>query len=81
MCEGSTISTADESGVGMTTSPNEVEPCPYCEKTNGVKVITQTPPKVRAWNCGDCGTDWALTMVNPQLRPWLNQLAVDVLAR
>jgi hypothetical protein len=54
---------------------------PVLRKNQWVKVITQTSPKVRSWGCGDCGTDWALTVVNPHLRPWLDQLAVDVLAR
>jgi hypothetical protein len=42
-----------------------------------VKTILDNPPKVWAWGCGACGTDWAVTAVNLQVRPWLVQLAED----
>jgi len=55
--------------------------CPYCEKTNDVQVIPDTPLKVKAWSCADCGTEWAVTAVTLQVRPWPDQLVVDVVAR
>lgn len=62
--------------------PDGVEDCPCCGDTSGVQAIPGTPPRVRAWNCGDCGTDWALTVVHPDLRQrYLDELAVDVAAR
>jgi ribosomal protein L37AE/L43A len=58
-----------------------VDPCPYCGTTSRVKVITGTPPKVQAWSCLACRTEWAITVVNPHVRPLLEQLAEDVAAR
>ena len=55
--------------------------CPYCEKTSGVRMIHDTPPKVEAWSCADCGTDWAVTVMTLQVRPLPDELAVDVVAR
>jgi hypothetical protein len=47
-----------------------------------VEVITDVPPKVQAWRCAECGTDWALTVVNPQLRQrYLDELAGEVATR
>jgi hypothetical protein len=65
----------------MANGHAEVEPCPYCRGTSVVEVITDAPPKVQAWSCSPCGTDWAVTVVNPHLRPLLDQLAEDVAAR
>lgn len=44
-------------------------------------MIPGTSPKVRAWRCSACGTDWAVTVVAPCLRPFLDQLAEDVVTR
>jgi hypothetical protein len=46
-----------------------------------VKTITGTPAEVEAWSRGACGTDWAVTVVNPHPRQFLDQLAADVAAR
>jgi hypothetical protein len=54
----------------------EVEPCPGCGTTSDVKVITGTSPKVQAWNCAACGTEWAVTVVNP--RSYLDYLVATV---
>jgi hypothetical protein len=63
-------------------SSDEGESCPYREGTTGVKVITGTSPAVLAWSCGNCGTDWAVTVVHPHSRRrWLDQLTVEVTAR
>jgi ribosomal protein L37AE/L43A len=61
-------------------STDDVKTCPYCGETNGVEVIPDTSPKVWAWSCQACGTDWAVSVVNPQVRPWLVQLAEDLAA-
>ncbi len=44
------------------TDPGEV--CPYCETTAGVRVVSGAPPKVQAWSCTACGTEWVITVVN-----------------
>jgi hypothetical protein len=41
-----------------------------------VQQITSTSPKVRAWSCGECGTDWAISVVN--LRSHVDQLTAAV---
>jgi ribosomal protein L37AE/L43A len=46
-------------------TPTSMEPCPSCETTSDVKAIPDTAPSVQAWKCGACGTDWAVTVVNP----------------
>src|SRR5262249_54214896 len=56
--------------------PTDMQPCPSCETTSEVTVIPDTAPNVRAWTCGACGTDWALTVVNP--RSYLDQLVATV---
>jgi hypothetical protein len=35
--------------------------------TRDVEPITGVSPKVDAWSCATCGTDWAVTVVNPRL--------------
>jgi ribosomal protein L37AE/L43A len=55
---------------------SDIDPCPYCGDTSGVQKIANTPPKVRAWSCGECGTDWAITVVNPY--PYLDRLIAAV---
>jgi hypothetical protein len=64
----------------VSTDPLGVDPCPSCGITSGVQVITETPPKVQAWSCAVCRTEWAATLVNPHVRPWLEQLAEDAAA-
>ncbi|MGH3771295.1 MAG: hypothetical protein ACRDRW_07865 [Pseudonocardiaceae bacterium] len=45
------------------------ESCPGCAATTGVRRTTGTAPYVQAWSCVACGMDWAITVVNPHLRP------------
>jgi len=52
------------------------EPCPHCGSTSDVNVITGTSPKVQAWKCGACSTEWAVTVVNP--RSYLDHLVATV---
>lgn len=42
--------------------------CPGCGATSGVQP-QPAPPKVQAWTCTACGMEWAITCVNPHLRP------------
>jgi hypothetical protein len=44
------------------------ERCPYCWRTSGVQPITGISPKVQAWSCRLCHTQWAVSLVNPHLR-------------
>jgi ribosomal protein L37AE/L43A len=41
--------------------------CPYCGETSGVQAMP-APPKVQAWECKLCRTQWAVSRVNPHLR-------------
>jgi transposase-like protein len=52
--------------VSTSTTVTDREACPYCGTTTGVQPITGTSPKVAAWRCTECATDWAITTVNPQ---------------
>jgi hypothetical protein len=57
----------------------EVDSCPGCGGCGGssdVKLITDTSPKVQAWSCSACGTEWAVTVVNP--RSYLDYLVATV---
>jgi hypothetical protein len=49
------------------------ESCPYCGDTTGVAPTPGTSPRVQAWTCTACRTDWAITVVNPQ--PYFDRLA------
>jgi len=60
----------------MATDPTEAESCPDCGATHGVQRIVGTSPKVQAWLCSACRTDWAITVVNP--RSFLDQLTATV---
>jgi hypothetical protein len=51
------------------------EACPYCGETSGVQ-STPAPPRVQAWTCTTCRTDWAITVVNPRL--YFDRLAATV---
>jgi hypothetical protein len=68
----------DTHGRPVSTSTTVTDPgeaCPYCRATTAVQPITGTSPKVQAWSC-TCGTDWAITTVNPQL--YFDRLAATV---
>ena len=58
------------------TGPAEVNPCPSCGGTSGVRPVTTRPPRVRAWSCAVCRTNWAIAVVNP--RPYLDHLTASV---
>ena len=58
------------------TDTSDIDPCPYCGTTAGVRLVTSNPPKVQAWSCAACGTQWAVSVVNP--RPYLNGLTAAV---
>jgi hypothetical protein len=53
-----------------------VDPCPHCGTTTGVQLVTDTPPRVRAWSCTACDTNWAITDVKP--RRFLDHLTATV---
>jgi hypothetical protein len=50
----------------LVTDTADIDPCPYCETTTGVQPIADASPRVQAWSCLVCGTDWAISTVNPQ---------------
>ena len=58
--------------------PTDFDPCPYCDTTAGVQPITSNP-KVQAWSCTACGTQWAISVVNP--RPYVDRLTATVVLR
>ena len=43
------------------------EACPYCGATSGVQA-QPAPPKVQAWSCSMCNTEWAISVVRPDSR-------------
>jgi ribosomal protein L37AE/L43A len=50
----------------VTTVATSIHPCPSCRTITGVRLITGTSPRVRAWSCTACRTNWAITVANPQ---------------
>ena len=52
------------------------EACPYCGDTLGVAPTPGTSPRVKAWSCTLCRTDWAITVVNPQ--PYFDRLTATI---
>jgi transposase-like protein len=60
----------------MVTDPADIDPCPGCGGTSGVQPITGTSPRVQAWSCTACQTNWATTTVKTQ--PHLDRLAAAV---
>ncbi|MGH3896699.1 MAG: hypothetical protein ACRDTA_00305 [Pseudonocardiaceae bacterium] len=46
----------------------QAEACPGCGATSGVQP-QPAPPTVQARTCPACGMEWAITCVNPQVRP------------
>jgi hypothetical protein len=65
-----------EQGPPLVIDPTDLDPCPYCGDASGVQVLANTPPRVRAWSCAACRTDWAITVANP--RPFLDHLTATV---
>jgi hypothetical protein len=51
---------------GPSPDPGEVRA--YCETTTGVQSITGMPPRVGAWSCTRCGTQWVITVMSPRPR-------------
>jgi hypothetical protein len=41
--------------------------CPYCGSTSGVHA-QPAPPKVQAWSCSVCITEWEISLVRPDSR-------------
>jgi ribosomal protein L37AE/L43A len=62
--------------VTTVTGSTSIHLCPSCGTTTGVRLITGTSPRVRAWSCSTCRTDWAIAVVNP--RPFLDHLTATV---
>jgi hypothetical protein len=50
------------------TTVSTTDPCPYCNTTHGVQPDVSAPPRVKAWSCTTCGTDWAVSVVRPDSR-------------
>jgi hypothetical protein len=61
------------------TDPGEA--CPYCETTTGVQVVADASPKVHAWSCTACGTEWVITVVNRRRATMVEQLDAASLLR
>jgi hypothetical protein len=59
----------------MMTSPAD-QACPGCGDTIGVQPTPGISPRVKAWSCTACRTDWAITVVNP--RPYFDRLTATV---
>lgn len=54
----------------------DIDPCPYCGATTGVRPVVGVSPGVAAWSCAGCGTQWAISSVSPQ--PYCDLLAAAV---
>jgi ribosomal protein L37AE/L43A len=54
----------------------DIDPCPYCGATTGVRPMAGTSPGVSAWSCAVCGTQWAISSVRRQ--PYCDRLAAAV---
>jgi hypothetical protein len=67
---------AGMSALTTVSDPADVNPCPSCGGTSGVRVRSGASPGVRAWSCAACRTDWAIAVVNP--RPFLEHLTATV---
>ncbi len=65
-----------EQGPSPVTGPADVNPCPSCGGTSGVRVRSSVSPGMRAWSCVACRTDWAIAVVTP--RPFLDHLTATV---
>lgn len=52
-------------------SCEQAERCPACDQTDGVE-LTSSTARVEAWRCTRCGTAWACSLVNPNLRAALS---------
>jgi ribosomal protein L37AE/L43A len=59
----------------MMTGPAD-QACPGCGDTTGAHPSPGISPRVKAWSCTACQTDWATTTVNPQ--PYFDRLAATV---
>lgn len=44
------------------------EVCPGCARIDGVE-LTRCTSRVTTWKCARCTTEWAISVVNPHLRP------------
>jgi ribosomal protein L37AE/L43A len=58
------------------TDPREINPCPSCGDTTSVQPTPGISPRVKAWSCAACRTDWAIAVVTP--RPFLEHLVASV---
>jgi hypothetical protein len=68
------VTTVSTDPTGVKTAG--VDPCPHCGTITSVQLVADTPPKVQAWSCAACRTEWAVTVVNP--RPFLGHLTATV---
>ncbi len=46
----------------------QAEECPGCARIDGAE-LTRCTSRVSAWKCIQCNTQWAISVVNPHLRP------------
>jgi hypothetical protein len=65
-----------EQGPSPVSDPTDVDPCPSCGGSSGVRVCSEASPGVRAWSCAACRTHWAITVATP--RPLVNHLTATV---
>ncbi len=56
-------------------APIDIDPCPHCGGISGVQPITGTSPRIRAWSCAACRTNWAATTVSQR---YFDRLAATV---
>jgi hypothetical protein len=63
---GSEIEDLSMTEHGPFTMPDSTnnDSCPMCGGTTGMQPITGTSPRVQAWSCTVCHTNWAIATVN-----------------
>jgi hypothetical protein len=70
------------SALTTVSGPAELDPCPCSSGVSGVQRVIGAPVRVRgAWSWGECGTQWAFTVVNPRPQSFLDRLTATVVLR
>src|SRR5262249_52372296 len=62
---GREVTTVTGPGPSMVVASTSVDRCPCCGRTSCAQPISGIFPGVHVWRCAACGTNRAVTMVNP----------------
>lgn len=67
--------TTTEQDTSTVPDSTDSDGCPMCGSTTSVQPITGTSPRVQAWSCTACSLNWAISVINPHLRPLIDLAA------